>query len=359
MTTRIAIIGAGAAGLTAAWQLRKAPCTVQIFEKSRGYTGRAATRSHGVVRYDFGANYITRPPDRIRHLLTDILPSDALATIDPPVWTFDKDGTRQPGDPESNAALRWTYADGINTLGKLLVNEGDLSVVRATQIHHLARTRGAWHLHTEQSEVHGPFDAVLCTPPAPQTTDILQRSMVQGDAAADHHIQASIQALQEATYAPQFAYVFGLAAPLQRSESFHALLNIDRAHPIAWMSIEDDKPGRVPAGQSVVVVQMSPNWTGARVDEDPATYTATVHKLAADVLGQPLQPLAWTDAHRWRYALPTNAAPDAPLDAAEDVGLFFAGDYRIGKGRVAQAMDSGWMQAERMHAALGMVVPSP
>ena len=352
MTPHIAIIGAGAAGLTAAWQLRNAPCTVQIFEKSRGYTGRAATRSHGAVRYDFGANYITRPPDRIRHLLTYTLPQDTLATIDPPVWTFDKDGNRQPGDPASNAAPRWTYTHGINTLGKLLVDEGNLSVQRTTRIHHLTRAGSAWQLNTEQSEVHGPFDAVLCTPPAPQTTAILQRSMVQGDTAADHHMQASIQALQDATYAPQFAYVFGLAAPLQRPEPFHALLNIDRAHPIAWMSIEDDKPGRVPAGQSVVVVQMSPDWTGARVDEDPAVHTATVHELAAKVLGQPLQPLAWTDAHRWRYALPTTAAPDASLDAAQDVGLFFAGDYRIGKGRVALAMDSGWTQAERIRAML-------
>ena len=351
MTKRIAIIGAGAAGLTAAWRLRNAPCEVHIFEKSRGYTGRAATRSHGTARYDFGANYITRPPDRIRTLLTDTLPSDALATIDPPVWTFDKDGNRQPGDPESNAAPRWTYANGINTLGKLLVSEGNLSVQRTTRIRHLTHAEaGTWQLHTEQGEAHGPFHMVLCTPPAPQTTAILQRSSVGAEGSV--HIRQCIAALQDATYAPQFVYVFGLAAPLQRPDRFHALLNTDRAHPIAWMSIEDDKPGRVPAGQSVVSAQMSPDWTAERVDDDPAAYTDMVHELASDVLDVPLQPLAWTDAHRWRYAAPTEAAPNVPLDAAHEVGLYFAGDYRVGKGRVAQAMDSGWAQAERIRAAL-------
>ncbi len=350
MTKRIAIIGAGAAGLTAAWRLRNAPCEVQVFEKSRGYTGRAATRSHGTVRYDFGANYITGPPARIRQLLTDTLPHDALATIDPPVWTFGKQGNREPGDPESNAAPRWTYARGINTLGKLLVEEGTLSVQRTTRIHHLTRTNGAWHVHPEQGEAQGPFDAVLCTPPAPQIASMLQQSTADADHEA--HLQQCIAALEAATYAPQFAYVFGLAAPLQRPEPFHALLNIDRAHPIAWMSIEDDKPGRVPSGQSVVSAQMSPAWTTERVDDDPAAYTPTVHALAADVLGVPLQPLAWTDAHRWRYAAPTEAAPDAPLDAAHEVGLYFAGDYRVGKGRVALAMDSGWTQAERIRVVI-------
>ncbi|PEN09431.1 NAD/FAD-dependent oxidoreductase [Longimonas halophila] len=348
MTKRIAIIGAGAAGLTAAWRLRNAPYEVQVFEKSRGYTGRAATRSHGTVRYDFGANYITRPPERIRQLLTDTLPHDALATIDPPVWTFDKAGNREPGDPESNAAPRWTYAHGINTLGKLLVEDGNLSVQRTTRIHHLTRTGGAWQLHTEQGETHGPFHVVLSTPPSPQTVAILQRS--SADAESETHIRQCIAALEVATYAPQFAYVFGLAAPLPRPEPFHALLNTDRAHPIAWMSIEDDKPGRVPSGQSVVSAQMSPDWTAERVDDDPAAYTDTVHALASDVLGVPLQPLAWTDAHRWRYAAPTAAAPDAPLNAAYEAGLYFAGDYRVGKGRVALAMDSGWTQAERIMA---------
>lgn len=346
MALRIAIIGAGAAGLTAAWRLRTAPCTVQVFEKSRGYTGRAATRSHGAVRYDFGANYITRPPDRIRTLLTETLPHDALTTIDPPVWTFDKDGTRKPGDPSSNAAPRWTYDRGINTLGKLMVEAGDLSVARTTRIHHLTRTDGAWHVHPVNGDAAGPFDVVVCTPPAPQTASILQASL--GDAASETQLQECIAALDAASYAPQFAYVFGLAAPLARPDRFHALLNTDRAHPIAWMSIEDDKPGRVPDGQSVVSVQMSPDWTAPRVDDAPDAYTAPVHALAADVLDVPLQPLAWTDAHRWRYAAPTEAALDAPLDAAHRAGLYFAGDYRVGKGRVAHAMDSGWTQAERI-----------
>ena len=54
---RLAIIGAGPAGLAAAWKLRDAgDIEITMFEKSQGVFGRAATRSRHGVRLDPGAN---------------------------------------------------------------------------------------------------------------------------------------------------------------------------------------------------------------------------------------------------------------------------------------------------------------
>ncbi len=346
----IAIIGAGPAGLTAAWRLQSIDADVTVFEKSRGYGGRAATRSHGNLRYDFGANYIPHPPKRIRTLITQHLSTDRLATIPQPVWTFDANGTRTPGDPESNAKPRWTYAHGINTLGKVLAAAADARVHRSTRIQRLAYADATWTLYSTDDASFGPFDAVLLTPPAPQQVDILSASTVSGQAT--DHVNACVRALQQTPYNAQFAYVYGLSHRLERPEPFHALLNTDRQHPIAWLSIEDDKPGRVPRDQSIVCVQMSPSWTAPRVDDDPAQYTEAVHRQAAALLDNPLDGVAWTDAHRWRYAAPTTATDPEPLDAAHTVGLYFAGDFRVGKGRVARAMDTGWTQADRIAAQL-------
>ena len=54
---KIAIIGAGVSGLAAAWALKDSDWEVSVFEKSRGPSGRAATRTINGVRVDHGANY--------------------------------------------------------------------------------------------------------------------------------------------------------------------------------------------------------------------------------------------------------------------------------------------------------------
>lgn len=59
MTSDIAIIGAGIAGITAAKRLRSAGYRVTVFEKSRGIGGRMTTRRAGVRRFDHGAQYFT------------------------------------------------------------------------------------------------------------------------------------------------------------------------------------------------------------------------------------------------------------------------------------------------------------
>ncbi len=54
---RIAIIGAGCSSLAAAWALRETNTEVTLFEKIRGFSGRATTRSAEGCRIDLDANY--------------------------------------------------------------------------------------------------------------------------------------------------------------------------------------------------------------------------------------------------------------------------------------------------------------
>jgi hypothetical protein len=55
MTERIAVVGAGLAGLVAASRLTAAGCAVTVFEKSRGLGGRLATRRSEHGSFDHGA----------------------------------------------------------------------------------------------------------------------------------------------------------------------------------------------------------------------------------------------------------------------------------------------------------------
>ena len=59
MTHRIAVIGAGFAGLSCARVLRRAGFFVDLYEADRVVGGRMGTSRLGVVPFDHGAQYLT------------------------------------------------------------------------------------------------------------------------------------------------------------------------------------------------------------------------------------------------------------------------------------------------------------
>src|SRR5512146_1128134 len=56
---RVAVVGAGIAGLACAQELARADAKVTVFERSRGLGGRLATRRQGAVAVDHGAQCVT------------------------------------------------------------------------------------------------------------------------------------------------------------------------------------------------------------------------------------------------------------------------------------------------------------
>ena len=344
--SRIAIVGAGVAGLSAAWSLRTTPAEVTVFEKSRGYSGRAATRGRYGVRYDHGANFIRPTSDRVKRLITEKLPTDDLVSIEGALGTFTADGTITAERSEAPAP-KWTYRTGINTIGKLMARQGTAIVQTETRIHRLDSNDQSWILVSEDNESFGPFDHVLLTPPAPQTAEILASST---GPRALHDVL--IEAVRAVDYAAQFSIVLAYERKIRRAGDYYGLLNGDGEHPIAWIGFEHDKPGHVPDGNSVVVIQMSPDWTAARLESDPDHFMTDAKELAAQVLQADLKRPSWYDTQRWRYALPTSAADAEVLARGTSAGLFFAGDYVVGEGRVGHAIESGLDAADQIQQAL-------
>ena len=253
MTRRIAIIGAGVSGLAAAWELRKTDVEVTVFEKSRGVSGRAASRSRHGARYDHGANYFKTDSEAMTRLVHEKLSRDGLVDIGRDIWTFDGAGTLVEGDAAQNAEPKWTYADGISTLGKRLASACGAEMVREVRIGGLDGGAGGWTVRTDEGDEVGSFDAVLLTPPAPQAVELLEGSVM------DEALRARlITGLRGAEYYRQFSVVLDFDGEIERPGDFYALLNSDRQHMISWVSFENDKPTRVPVGVTVLIVQMSP-----------------------------------------------------------------------------------------------------
>ncbi|WP_435062536.1 NAD(P)/FAD-dependent oxidoreductase [Halobaculum sp. EA56] len=345
----IGIVGAGVAGAGAAYALRETDHDVTLLEKSRGVGGRAATRRRDGCRYDHGANYVKTPDDRTADLLYD-LGEGGLVDVAEPVWTFDRNGDIEASDRQEEH--KYTWEAGITQLAKRLLAETDAAVRKTTRVESLARDPDAdtWTATDTDGDEHGPFDALLLTPPAPQTADLLAATDWPG---AD----GTLAALRDAVDAAEFRTIrtFVLRYDFDLDVPWYGLVNVDKEHEVGWLSREECKRGHVPDGGSLLIVQMSPEWSSARYDDPLSEAADAAASYAADLVGdERLTDPEWIDDQGWRYAL-----PDAGLDsgseaveAAREAGLFVAGDWAAGEGRVHEAVWDGVAVGEAIDASL-------
>ncbi|WP_339104034.1 FAD-dependent oxidoreductase [Haloterrigena salinisoli] len=356
--TRIGIVGAGAAAAAAAFAIAEsaAETHVTVLEKSGGLCGRAATRRHGDVTYDYGANYVTSDDQRVVDLLTETLETDGLVDVTDPVWTFDADGAVSEGRDADDH--KWTYEGGLTQLAKRLFARTDASIHRNTRVETIRRepAAGTWRLEDDAGDQWGPFDALLLNPPAPQTAELLRSAEwdvgadtdTDPDTDADTGVRDRLADAAEAVpyrtiWTGVFHYPFALERP------YYALVNTDKTHELGWIAREECKPGHVPDGESLLVVQANHEWSVEHYDEDPDANLEDLAELTAELLDDErlLEP-DWTDHQGWRYALPEDGVDLESVREAEAEGLYCLGDWVAGEGRLHAALRNGLETGERV-----------
>ncbi|NHN47163.1 FAD-dependent oxidoreductase [Halostella sp. JP-L12] len=342
----IAIVGAGVAGLGAAYALRDRDATVTLFERADRVGGRSATRRTDGYTYDTGANYLKDGDDRVTDLVTGPL-SSGLVEVEGPVWTFDADGAVSPGRDEDER--KWTYEGGIATLATRLRDAADAAVETGTPVERLRRASDEWVVETAMRGAPGvsddgsaAFDDVVLTPPAPETAALL------ADAEWDHPDRERIR---EAAAAVPYRSILSVAlhypAPVERP--YYALVNTDREHAVGWLAREECKPGHVPDGESLLIAQMAPDWSADRFGDDDDAIAADAARHAAALLDEDrLRSPDWTDVARWRRALPDAGVAADAVAAARDHDLYLAGDWVAGEARLHAALSSGLKTGERV-----------
>lgn len=340
MAQRVAIVGAGAAGTGAAYALRDRPVDVTIFEKSGGVCGRAATRHREDCVYEYGANYLPAKDDRVNRLVTEELSATGLVEIEPPIWTFD--GAGEISEGRDDQSTKWTYEDGITQLAERLIDATDATVQQNTRVETLERTTDEWRIVDADGHEYGNFDAVLLTPPAPQTADLLgQSEWRHGDRRA---LREAIAAIPYRTIvAGVLHYDFELDRP------YYALLNATGDHDVGWVAREECKIGHVPDGETLLLVQMAPDWSVEYYREPVESLVDAMSGLTADLLDdERLADPNWVDHQHWRYAQPDDSIPSGALSSATEHDLFFAGDWVAGEGRLHAAVRSGLEAGDRI-----------
>ena len=323
---KVAVIGAGLAGLTCARTLADHDIDVTVFEKSRGHGGRCATRRDGVWRFDHGAQYFTIR-DRRLHPLIHAWQQQGL--IAPWQGTL---GVRENGEwtPAKTGVRRLVGVPGMHAIGGHLA--ADLKVKLETQVANIQREGRQWRLVADTGADLGVFDTVLACVPAPQAQALLEPvAPTLASIAATAVMHATAATMLVFAERPEFAYD-------------GAFVNDDPV--LSWISRDASKPGR--GADETWVLHATRAWSEAHREAERAEIADAMVRAFHQVIGSTPTPVHAV-AHRWLYALPDPVTADAALhDAA--LGLGAGGDW-CGGPRVEGALLSGIALAGRVMTA--------
>lgn len=321
--SKIAVIGAGMAGLSCAAALHQAGLGVEVFEKSRGLGGRIATRRRDARSFDHGAQYVTARGSRFENLLQRLDAAGAVTRWEPKGW---QDGHTHAAGVDQT----WFIGTpGMSAMVKPLA-EG-LRIRHNTRIAELQRHAGGWQMTTGDSETVGPFNAVAVTVPAPQASTLLAS---HGDA---------FERIQRAIMAPCWA------AMMTFDQTLKAPADVLRPPEgaITWAARNNAKPGRDNASEAWVV-HAGPDWSRDNLEQDAGDIADGLFQAFATLVGGELPKPGFLSAHRWRYAL-CETPLQTPCLIGDDGTLGAAGDWCLG-ARVEAAYDSGWALGTRLAA---------
>ena len=338
---RIAVIGAGIAGMACARTLAQAGHQVTVFEKSRGAGGRMSTRSTEFGAFDHGAQYFTVRDTRFEKALA-ISPQLVRPWSANTVRILDEAG-RVVASSLPPKEAHWVAVPGMSALvkewAKPLVAAGKISFetqVTRIQADPLAPKR--WQLQTEgpgaTSSVHSNFDTVIMAVPSVQAQALLLSSQIAKSLMGE---------IAKVSVAPCWTLMLAFPQAAQPALSYLGpQWNAARSthHRIAWLARESSKPGRGPIERWTV--QASPEWSERHLEDDAERVKAKLLKAFTEVTGIRAQP-PYAEVHRWRYAQTTEPLVEATgkshlWDAKLGIGA--CGDWCLGH-RVEDGFISG------------------
>jgi len=297
---RVAVVGAGMAGLAAARTLADAGHAVTVFEKSRGVGGRMSTRREPPWAFNHGAQYFTARSPRFERAVRTWMRAGVVR-----LWQGRI--VRLRVGEVSDTFLEWPRFVGVPGMSSVCRHlSRDLEVRPQSRVTDLRQLDG--------------FDVRLVATPAPQACALIEPR----DAALD-------QVQMEPCFAAMGVFPqpveLGLAGAFVEDSS------------ISWVAVKGD----------MFILHADPRWTAARFEEPASGILRDLMGAFLDAVDRDLpDPLA-LKLHRWRYARATRPLGE-PCFWDPRRGLGACGDWFLGP-RVEAAYLSGIALAEQVLAS--------
>ncbi|MBI1393425.1 MAG: NAD(P)-binding protein [Alphaproteobacteria bacterium] len=306
---RIAVIGAGMAGIACARHLQTLGLRPIVFEKSRGIGGRLATRrTASSLSFDHGAQYFTAKSAEFRTFIDACGPETISA------W-------RPRGGGEHALGGDWLVSlPGMN--GFLKQAAEGLDVRTETTVRSIERFKDGWRLDFDGSAGDDLFDFVIVTAPAPQATALTPFSP---------HLQKSLASIR-------MAPCWALMLALKTSPEIGPDVLRQPSPDIAWLARNSGKPGRSCADETWVA-HADPAWSQDNLELEKDAVLLHLVTAALACLGSEGSEVMYSDVHRWRFAKVEQPLGE-PFLRDETGTVFVCGDGCLGP-RVESAYLSG------------------
>lgn len=325
---KVAVIGAGIAGLNCAIQLQKMGFDVEVFEKSRGPSGRMSTRQAKDWVADHGAQYFTvRDPILFAELSAWI--DDGIVSLWNPKIGIYEDG--QWTESTSNEK-RYIANPGMNALGKYLAK--NLLLHCNQTIDQLIPSMNGWQLSSKESGlINKLFDFLVIAIPAPQAAQLTK--------ILPNEIQSIFNSVH-------MDGCWTVMANLDKKSSLPFDAGFINGEIISWVCRNQSKPHRNLIGNDnhgeTWTIHASPRWSQENIELEASEASLKIlecaNKLGLDCSHTEIS------THRWRYASGSaNPSPEYIFIPAQNLG--FCGDWLNG-GRV----EGAWLSAYKLAAQI-------
>jgi len=312
MDERIAVIGAGIAGLALARRLAKAGAAVTVFEKAAVIGGRLATEATPFGGFDTAAQYVSARGPAFRAFLARASAMGASA-----VW--------RPVGKDRND--EWHV--GIPGMSGLVMPLRDgFSVQHGAEVTAVERAGDAFSLVLAGAgEPAGPFARVIAAVPAARASALLGHFGAPFDRIAS-----------EVAMGPCWALLAAFDARLPIEADIVRRPEDD----LAWAARNGSKPerqGETWVGHAAI------GWSRANRDADEAAVREGLLRRL-DALAGPLPPPTHARVQLWSEAL-VERPLGAPFLLSEDRRLGAAGDWCL-----AARAEAAFQSAEELAATL-------
>jgi renalase len=317
---KIAIIGAGIAGITCARTLIKAGHFVHVFEKNQAFGGRMSTRGTSIGSFDHGAPYFDVSDARFKKAL-----EISASRIAPWRGFSSKAMIALPG--MSALVTHWAMP--------FLKQESQLhQLSMETQVTGFEAgflNREKWQIrstkHDIRQDVVEGFDAIILAVPSVQAAVILGNSG-----------QSKLQTVvQKVPMQPRWTMMIGFENNKNtnwKSQGFSGLQMQDSC--ISWISSEMSKVGRT--GAERYTIHASTDWSERHVESEHETIQNNMLSAFARLTGITTEP-TFQQVHLWRYAQAAKPLGQTHIwDQSKSIGV--CGDWCLGN-TVEHAFVSG------------------
>ena len=316
---RIAVVGAGIAGLSAADALRGGGHEVVVFERARGPGGRASTRlvsgidmpkgaAGATLAFDHGAQYFTVRDPRFQAVVDGWLRDRVAAKWDGRLVSFDSEGWEKV----AAGTERYVGVSGMSALAA--------SMATGLDVRYRQRIETLDPLRHE-------FDRVILAVAAGQA-----RPLVAG-------IPELSAALAPVVMRPCWAVLAAFDEPV--AARFDGAFV--HGSPLGWIARNQSKPKREWKVEAWVV-HATTAWSAANIDSDPEVVGSFLMEAFHDLIPNGLPRAFYATAHRWRFAV---ADPPLAVGAIhhEESRVTVCGDWCLGT-RIEDAFLSGLAAAQ-------------